>query len=84
MADAHPTTETDLAFPCSMPTGIKDGHPLGLTKRELIAAMTLQGLVSNPHLMAAGKTHDGTPLNETRFAEQAVYMADALLKELAK
>lgn len=45
----------------------------GLTKRELIAAMTLQGL-------AAG--HKG--YSAERLAEWSVQHADALLAELAK
>lgn len=44
----------------------------GLTKRELIAAMALQGLLANSDI-AADKT-----------AKLAVKQADALLKELEK
>ena len=46
----------------------------GLTKRELFAAMAMQGIRSDPN---------GPGLAE-RIAEEAVQIADALLKELAK
>lgn len=46
----------------------------GLSKRELFAAMAMQGIRSDPN---------GPGLAE-RIAEEAVQIADALLKELAK
>ena len=46
----------------------------GLTKRELIAAMVLQGSMANSS--AAGTSES--------YAKEAVEYADALLKELAK
>lgn len=70
-------TETDLAFPCSMPTGIKDGHPLGLTKRELFAGKAMQALLQD------SRWEIGTE-GARNTAHWATVYADALLKELAK
>lgn len=50
----------------------------GLTKRELFAAMALQGLASIPLL---GETPSGAVKSDT---ERAVSYADALIAELAK
>lgn len=47
----------------------------GLTKRELFAAMAMQGLLH-------GVNHDDW--SGTFIAEQAVFQADALIAELAK
>lgn len=49
----------------------------GLTKRELIAAMAMQGILSNATCC------QGYSPNED-YARQAVAMADALLSELSK
>ena len=46
----------------------------GLTKRELLAAMAMQGMVSNTDISG----------NEEEFALYAVKQADALLVELEK
>lgn len=53
----------------------------GLTKRELFAAMALQGLLANPHTFAASSIMltDGVSL-----ADVAVNQADELLAELGK
>lgn len=48
----------------------------GLTKRELIAAMAMQGMCANPD----PQTAEGNP----HIPRWAVNMADALLAELAK
>lgn len=48
-----------------------------LTKREQIAAMVLQGLVSNPNT-------DVTMIKYRYFSEQAVKYADTLIAELEK
>jgi len=62
----------NLAFPISIETlDNRATVALGLTKRELISAMTLQGLLANPH--------DGEVI-----VKQAVVFADALIKELQK
>lgn len=47
---------------------------LGLSKRELFAAMAMQGLLSDPQMNAPHEP----------VAQAAVGYADALLKELAK
>ncbi len=54
--------------------GLKKNLPTscGLTKRELFAAMALQGLVSNPQ-------YDATVEDD---AKTSVRLADALIKEL--
>lgn len=59
-----------------------DGNPptfeyLGLTKRELFAAMAMQGLI-------ASKLYGGEAHEDKLRATLAVAHADALLKELAK
>ncbi|MGZ3686652.1 MAG: hypothetical protein ACXWPM_00715 [Bdellovibrionota bacterium] len=48
----------------------------GLTKRELFAAMAMQGIVTNDHVDGVG--------DPERHAKLAVHHADALLAELAK
>ena len=53
---------------------IDDVVASGLTKRELFAAMAMQGLISNPD-----KSYDSACA-----ASDAVAFADALLAELAK
>lgn len=49
-------------------------HWHGLTKRELFAAMAMQGVISNPESSGSFET----------FAKEAVRYADALLKEMEK
>jgi len=56
----------DLVFP--------DAFNSGLTKRELFAAMAMQGFISNTN--AKGSLED--------FASDSVKLADALLKKLDK
>lgn len=63
------------AFPCEKEE-IGDGiwtHPRGLTKREYIAAMVMQGLLSH---------YGGGGDNATSLAELAVTYADAFLATL--
>lgn len=48
----------------------------GLTKRELFAAMAMQGIINNPHRIA-GLTYEDT-------VTDAVNYADALIAELEK
>lgn len=64
----------DMAFPVVLETTRtpNDSEQLGLNKRELFAAMALQGLLA--------KNHD-SPMGHASFA---VTCADALLAELAK
>lgn len=54
---------------------LEEGRVTGLTKRELIAAMALQGL------LASGWDHAGVPKDG---AETAVSYADHLLSELGR
>ena len=69
------------AFPINQIISDSDGNRMGevshagLSKRELIAAMCLQGWVSS---------HTGGTLHPESEARQAVLLADALLAELAK
>ena len=52
----------------------------GLSKRELFAAMAMQGMITNPVAMIANP-------DETYFevrAKHSVFYADALIAELAK
>lgn len=65
----------DMAFPSSLPLGCSDanGVAFGLTKRELFAAMAMQGHLANA-------------ANIGKFAEiavDAVYQADALIFALS-
>ena len=53
---------------------IRDGHAVGLTKREQLAAMAMQGLCA----------HSGDYHTEQDLAHDAVMYADALLAELEK
>jgi hypothetical protein len=56
----------------------------GLTKRELFAAMAMQGLLSTLGTLKNVHVKEDGPLNEAVMAAQSVELADALLKELAK
>jgi hypothetical protein len=59
-----------------LPNGRVEGGSLGLTKRELFAAMIMQGL--------AGNSIPGSHHTPDQQAADAVQKADALLLELAK
>lgn len=56
-------------------TGTYSGYEIGLTKRELFAAMAMQGLCQSPHAW-------DVPTSE--IAQYATEQADSLLAELAK
>lgn len=56
----------------------------GLTKRELFAAMAMQGLISNPTAWSNGTSMEPDEASLKACAEHAVAYADALLAELAK
>lgn len=64
-----------FAFPSEIPPACANGQdiPYGLTKRELFAAMAMQGVIASGQLRG--------PSECVSFAIQS---ADALLKELAK
>jgi hypothetical protein len=73
------TTDTRVGSEAAFPLLDHNGTSLimrepGLAKRELFAAMALQGLRANAHFNGTGQA----------LAELAVKDADALLKELAK
>jgi len=62
---------------------------IGLTKRELLAAMAMQGMCSERFREAAFRTSEWVPVSNatkitTEAARTAVAYADALLAELAK
>lgn len=67
-----------LAFPSSTPVGavVGQGVPFGLTKRELFAAMAMQGMCND--------TSEPMDWDMQALAKYAVRAADALLAELAK
>lgn len=56
----------------------------GITKRELFAAMAMQGIVTGIGTYGAPTSRDGSPITEAHIAQQAIEFADVLLKELAK
>lgn len=60
------------AFPVVEPGGV---YAIGLTKRELFAAMAMQGLLA---------CRDELNSDSFKFARAAIRYADALLAELAK
>lgn len=64
---------TGPAFPCQNDNSCGDLMP-GLTKREYIATMALQGILAHAH---NDSSYEGA-------ARDAVVYTDALLKELAK
>ena len=55
-------------------TGNNEWQSLGFTKREKMAAMAMQGLISDSDVWRNNNNHE--------LAEHAVEMADALLKAL--
>lgn len=66
----------DLAFPfVERSTDQQESINLGLTKRELFAAMAMQGLCANPYW---------TKSTHANIAQGAALYADALLSELEK
>ena len=67
----------DLAFP-SWPTGYEPAN--GLTKRELFAAMAMQGILMQERPSFSSTTESMANVS----AAEAVKCADALLAELAK
>jgi hypothetical protein len=80
----------DAAFPVphfTRPDGDIEWGSFGLTKREMFAAMAMQGLLSNSGgpIQANGMTGWGlTNVTHDQVAAVAARFADALLAELAK
>lgn len=56
----------------------------GLTKRELFAAMALQGLLANSTLIGSLNGNPTPGPYDHKLAREAIVSADALLAELAK
>lgn len=76
----------DLVFPC---TGPNCNEEFGLTKRELFAAMALQGIMANPERwkQIADDYQSGKKSYKqcsAANAVKAVSLADALIAELSK
>jgi hypothetical protein len=67
------TNSEDHAFPMS------DLSELGLTKREYFAALAMQGLLSNAHVVFAIRIGDD---GMERVAKASIVMANILIKEL--
>lgn len=68
------TRQEDAAFGCvGMLSREEDVYNHGLTKRELFAAMALQGILSNSRIEVTKET-----------SKLAVVLADALITELNK
>lgn len=68
------TREEDAAFGCvGMLSREEDVYNHGLTKRELFAAMAMQGILSNPERVG------GTDKELTQYS---VMLANALINEL--
>lgn len=66
--------KAELGSSAAAPWGHNDVEH-GLTKRELFAAMAMQGLCANP---------EGYSLKPDHIAELSVSQADALIAELCK
>lgn len=80
-----PTNADQPAFPTDVKCQVHGHHVhLGLTKRELFAAMTMQAMLASPELLQVVTSRaaiDGTAAD--RCARIACHWADALLKALA-
>lgn len=78
LADHAVRNGNDMAFPME---GGSNVPAYGLTKRELFAAMAMQGAM---HALAIQADEFDEPVDPYPIARDAVKMADALLKELAR
>ena len=78
MAETKTNSNADYpAYPSSTPTSQGVVYSFGITKRELFAAMAMQGIVmAQQQRTFAGNDH-------IDFAEQAVKQADALITALS-
>lgn len=70
----------DMAFPIAK-TGPNDSVQYGLTKRELIAAMAMQGMLSTGNCSVASPSQ--LPELYKQVAEYATAQADALIAALS-
>jgi len=57
-----------------------DQSAMGLTKRELFAAMAMQGILANPNLVAVDQ--EGNAFKRASIKEYALQEADFLIKAL--
>ena len=80
----------DQAFPMPAAFNQHSGDPLnfaeyGLTKRELFAAMAMQGIVSNPEEMqlVVEVAKKRKMVRSDIIAKQAVFQAECLLEALS-
>lgn len=73
------TNPNDPAFPCYHSTAPSGAH--GLTRREVFAALALQGILANPHTMEAVAPAKGEKTVEF-LCECAAQAADALIAAL--
>ena len=79
--DAMSTLNYDPAYP--MIEGTDPGQRFGLTKREMFAAMAMQGLLSQG-MAPSDHTIDGRADFLRRVSMRSVSVADALIAELNK
>lgn len=79
-------SRNDPAYP--VPNSANVNGQEGLTKRELLAAMAMQGMLANPGGPVQASSNSGwqstTNCNRGDVANEAVQFADALIAELAK
>ncbi len=74
----------ESAFPSSVDPAIRIPGD-GLTKRELIAAMAMQGFLSSPRIpvdQSTGNVCEKGYIKNRVYAENSVLLADALLAAL--
>jgi hypothetical protein len=78
---------TPLLHRVDTPTGLKEVGMfvhLGLTKRELLAAMAMQAIISKHPAITGDRTSAETQEFHREIAGGAVCYADALIKELSE
>lgn len=77
------TNGKDLAYPIFDNDGNGLNGEFGLTKRELFAAMAMQGILSNAAYSEEFKVYDWG-VDGKRIAHNALHCADALINALNK
>lgn len=78
---AHePTNPHDAAFGHAA----ENGHCCGLTKRELFAAMALQGMLSNPEIGMPGAVVTDNQTEQQQYVQSVIANEDVLYSETAK
>jgi hypothetical protein len=76
----HHTEETAFAIHGKVPVAAS----LNLTKRELFAAMAMQGLLACPNSIPALEEIDRNSSMQVRLSHASVFLADALIAELER